>query len=159
MEQKQSTEPAISLRKQKRKVFFSWFFLMFFTGSRLADNVFCGFFTFELIVRLGAMARWEQVLDAWSIETMSQRRMIHFFGMNQGIRCFFLLLWDGTFFAKGKKIGLSPKDGWFLFDSMLTIMMIWDTWTLGRNVVAQVSIFKDYIHGVCCNYKPSWLLI
>lgn len=48
---------------------------------RFADNVFCGFFTFELIVRLGAMVRWEQILD-----------------------------------------------GWFLFDSMLTIMMIWDTW-------------------------------
>ena len=26
------------------------------------------------------------------------------------------------------------KDGWFLFDSMLTIMMIWDTWLLGDPV-------------------------
>ena len=32
---------------------------------------------------------------------------------------------------------LSPKEGWFLFDSMLTIMMIWDTWFLACSCVGQ----------------------
>ena len=52
--------------------------------------------------------------------------------------------WSNSFAlnSPGKKqqpacVPLSPKEGWFLFDSMLTIMMIWDTWFLACSCVGQ----------------------